>query len=68
MKKFLLVSLVLVLSLGRLFAGPVDVKTAKMIGEKFVRANMETLRNFQSTKHVKTSIAFVIAYCLNVFC
>ena len=67
MKKFLLVSLVLVLSLGRLFAGPVDVKTAKMIGEKFVRANMETLRNFQSTKHVKTISDDKGNACLYIF-
>lgn len=54
MKRLLLTTIVLLFSLGRLFAGPVDVKTAQLIGEKFVRANMETLRNFQTTKHIGT--------------
>lgn len=54
MKRLLLTTFVLLFSLGRLFAAPVDVKTAQSIGEKFVRANMETLRNFQNTKHIGT--------------
>ncbi len=54
MKRLLLTTIVLLFSLGRLFAGPVDVKTAQSIGEKFVRANMETLRNFQTTQHIGT--------------
>lgn len=54
MKKLLLTTFVFLFSLGRLFAGPVDVKTAQSIGEKFVRARMETLRNFQNTKHIGT--------------
>ena len=54
MKRLLLTTFVFLFSLGRLSAGPVDVKTAQSIGEKFVRANMETLRNFQTTKHIGT--------------
>ena len=54
MKRLLLTTFVLLFSLGRLFAGPVDVETAQSIGEKFVRANMETLRNFQTSKHIGT--------------
>lgn len=54
MKKILLTTFVFLFSLGRLFAGPVDVKTAQSIGEKFVRAKMETLRNFQNTRHIGT--------------
>lgn len=54
MKKLLLTAFVFLFSLGRLAAGPVDVKTAQSIGEKFVRANMETLRNFRTTKHIGT--------------
>ena len=54
MKRLLLTTFVFLFSLGRLSAGPVDVKTAQSIGEKFVRANMETLRNFQTSKHIGT--------------
>ena len=54
MKKSLLLTLVLLLSLGQIFAAPVDLATAKSIGEKFVRANMESLRNFKNTKHIAT--------------
>ncbi len=54
MKRLLLTTFVFLFSLGRLSAGPVDVKTAQSIGEKFVRANMETLRNFNATKHIGT--------------
>ncbi len=54
MRKFLLTTLVLLTLAGQLFAAPIDVKTAQSIGEKFVRANMTTLRNFQSSKHIGT--------------
>ena len=54
MKKSLLLTFVLLLSLGQIFAAPVDLVTAKSIGEKFVRVNMESLRNFKNTKHVAT--------------
>ena len=54
MKKIVLVSLVVLLSIGQLFANPVDVNAAKSIGEKFVRNNMQSLRGFQSSKHVLT--------------
>ena len=54
MKKIVLVSLVVLLSIGQLFAKPVDVNVAKSIGEKFVRNNMQSLRGFQSSKHVLT--------------
>ena len=37
MKRFVLVTLVILLSLGQLFATHVDVNTAKSIGEKYVR-------------------------------
>lgn len=45
---------VLLLSLGQICAAPVDLATAKSIGEKFVRVNVESLRNFKNTKHVAT--------------
>lgn len=67
MKKLLLICIVLVLSIGQSFAGPVDVKTAKSVGEKFVRANMMTLRNFQSTKHIKTISDDKGNACLYIF-
>lgn len=54
MKKLVLTTFVFLLTLGRLFAGPVDVNTAKAIGEKYVRANMASLRNFQTSKHIGT--------------
>ncbi len=54
MKKIVLVSLVVLLSIGQLLANPVDVNTAKNIGEKFVRNNMQSLRGFQTSKHVMT--------------
>ena len=67
MKKLLLFSVVLLLSLGQLFAGPVDVKTAKSIGEKFVRTNMNSLRNFQSSKHISTVSDDKGNACLYIF-
>ncbi|MBO5853763.1 MAG: Spi family protease inhibitor, partial [Bacteroidales bacterium] len=67
MKKLLLICIVLVLSIGQSFAGPVDVKTAKSVGEKFVRANMTTLRNFKSTKHIKTISDDKGNACLYIF-
>ena len=54
MKKVVLVTLVVLLSLGQLFATHVDVNTAKSIGEKYVRNNMQSLRGFQNSKHVLT--------------
>ena len=54
MKKIVLVTLTVLLSVGQLFATHVDVNSAKSIGEKFVRANMESLRGFQNSKHVLT--------------
>ena len=48
MKKVVLVTLVVLLSLGQLFATHVDVNTAKSIGEKYVRNNMQSLRGFQN--------------------
>ena len=54
MKRFVLVTLVFLLSVGQLFAKHVDVNTAKNIGEKYVRNNMQSLRSFQNSKHVLT--------------
>ena len=54
MKRFVLVTLVVLLSVGQLFATHVDVNTAKLIGEKYVRNNMQSLRGFQNSKHVLT--------------
>ena len=67
MKKLLLFTVVLLLSLGQLFAGPVDVNTAKSIGEKFVRTNMKSLRNFQNSKHIGTFSDDKGNACLYVF-
>ena len=54
MKKPLLITVVLTLSLGRLIAAPVDINTAQSIGEKFIKANLLSLRNFNNTEHVFT--------------
>ena len=54
MKEIVLVSLIVLLSIGQLFAKHVDVNTAKSIGETFVRNNMHSLRGFQNSKHVLT--------------
>ncbi|MBQ8223529.1 MAG: thiol protease/hemagglutinin PrtT [Bacteroidales bacterium] len=67
MKKSLLLTFVLLLCLGQVFAAPVDLATAKSIGEKFVRANMTSLRNFQNTKHVATISNDNGLACLYVF-
>ena len=54
MKRFVLVTLVFLLSVGQLFAKHVDVDTAKSIGENYVRNNISSLRGFQNSKHVLT--------------
>lgn len=54
MKRIVLVLFVALLSVGQLLAKHVDVETAKNIGEKFVRSNMQSLRGFQNSKHVLT--------------
>ena len=41
MKKTVLLILTMVLALGTAFAGPVDVNTAKSLGQKFVQANFD---------------------------
>ena len=54
MKRFVLVTLVALLSVGQLFAKHVDVNAAKSIGENYVRNNISSLRGFQNSKHVLT--------------
>ena len=54
MKKIVLVTLTVLLSVGQLFAKHVDVNSAKSIGEKFVRNNMKSLRGIQNSKHILT--------------
>lgn len=54
MKKTLLITLCVLMSVAQLFANPVDVKTAQSIGENYVRNNLYSLRNFQNSKHVLT--------------
>lgn len=54
MKKSLLVVLFTLLSVCQLFANPVDLDVAKKVGEKYVRTNISSLRNFQSSKHILT--------------
>lgn len=54
MKRIILVALVVLLSIGQLFAKHVDVATAKSVGAKFVRNNMESLRGFHDSKHILT--------------
>lgn len=67
MKKCLLFAIVLLVSLGQLFAAPVDVNTAQTLGEKFVKANMKTLRDFQKTEHVYTLSDGQGNACLYIF-
>ena len=67
MKKIVLVSLVVLMSVGQLFAEHVDVNTAKSIGEKFVKNNIQSLRGFQSSKHVLTISDDNGNACLYVF-
>ena len=67
MKRFVLVTLVVLLSVGQLFATHVDVNTAKSIGENFVRNNMQSLRGFQNSKHVLTISDDNGNACLYVF-
>ena len=54
MKRVVLVTLAILLSVGQLFAKHVDVNTAKNIGERYVINNMQSLRGFQNSKHVLT--------------
>ena len=56
MKRKVLVTLLALLFVNLTFASPVDIETAKSIGERFVRNNMQSLRGFQNSKHVLTSI------------
>lgn len=67
MKRFVLVTLVFLLSVGQLLANPVDVNTAKNIGEKYVRNNMQSLRSFQNSKHVLTISDDKGNACLYIF-
>ncbi len=53
MKKTVLLILTVVLGLGTAFAGPVDVNTAKTLGQKFVTANFESTRS-AALEHVYT--------------
>jgi len=45
MKKLFLLTVAVILGIGTTFAGPVDVNTAKAIGQKFVQANFENTRS-----------------------
>lgn len=45
MKKLLLLVVAVVFGIGTMFADPVDVNTAKTLGQKFVQANFEQTRN-----------------------
>lgn len=54
MKRKVLVTLLALLFVNLTFASPVDIETAKSIGERFVRNNMQSLRGFQNSKHVLT--------------
>ena len=67
MKKKLLVTIALLLSLGRLSAAPVDVNTAQSLGNKFLRNNVESLRVFKDSKHVFTLKDDEGNACLYVF-
>lgn len=67
MKKIVLVTLTVLLSVGQLFAKHVDVNSAKSIGEKFVRNNMKSLRGFQNSKHILTISDDNGNACLYVF-
>lgn len=67
MKRNVLVALFAFLFVNQLFALPVDIETAKSIGERFVRNNMQSLRNFKSSKHVLTISDDKGNACLYVF-
>ena len=54
MKRKVLVTLLALLFVNLTFASPVDIETAKSIGERFVRNNMQSLRGSQNSKHVLT--------------
>ena len=45
MKKLLFLIVAVALGIGTMFANPVDVKTAKSLGQMFVQANFEQMRN-----------------------
>ena len=67
MKRFVLVTLVVLLSIGQLLAEHVDVNTAKSVGDNFVRNNMQSLRGFQNSKHVLTISDDKGNACLYIF-
>ncbi|MBO5956192.1 MAG: C10 family peptidase [Bacteroidales bacterium] len=67
MKRFVLVTLVMLLSVGQLLATHVDVNTAKSIGENYVRNNISSLRGFQNSKHVLTISDDKGNACLYIF-
>lgn len=67
MKRFVLVTLVMLLSVGQLLAAHVDVNTAKSIGENYVRNNISSLRGFQNSKHVLTISDDKGNACLYIF-
>lgn len=67
MKKSLITTLCVLLSVCQLFANPVDIKTAKSIGENYVRTNVSSLRNVQNSKHVLTLNDDKGNACLYVF-
>ena len=53
MKKTVLIIMALVLGLGATFAGPVDVNTAKSVGQTFISTNFEMMRSSE-LEHVYT--------------
>ncbi len=67
MKRKVLVTLLALLFVNLTFASPVDIETAKLIGERFVRNNMQSLRNFHNSKHVLTLSDDNGNACLYVF-
>lgn len=67
MKRKVLVTLLALLFVNLTFASPVDIETAKLIGERFVRNNMQSLRGFQNSKHVLTLSDDNGNACLYVF-
>lgn len=55
------------LLLGQLFAAPVDIETAKQIGEKFIKTNVASLRDIQESTHIKTYTDDSGNACLYIF-
>ena len=45
MKKLFMLAVAVIIGLGTAFANPVDVNTAKSLGQMFVQANFEQTRN-----------------------